>query len=117
MKLVLDPMPALRDLTTHRVNAHFNDIATGNLHRDQAHALKRDQAAQVAAGGAAPAEFAAEADLRGLTAQALATLVLSKGNSAAQRELDRQKILAKIAAAVTPAELDVLPVGMAPLTG
>jgi hypothetical protein len=117
MKLVIDPMPALRDHTTHRVNMHFNRDAAANLHRDQSHALKRVYAAQIAAGGAVPAEFEAEAGLRGLTSQALAELVLSKGNSLAERELDRQKILAKIAVATTPAELEVLTIGMAPITG
>lgn len=91
-----------------QVNARFNDIARENLHRDAPHADKRSIAASVAAGGTATPEFAAEAALRGITPSALSALILSKPNAAAQRELRRQQIMAKIDAATTIDELQAI---------
>ena len=108
MKLTIDPMPVLRDHAAYRVNQHFNVLASDNLHREQAHAHKRGEAAAIIAGAAPSAEFQAEAELRGITAAELAMLVLAKPNDAAQRELRRQRLLRRIAAIARPAELELL---------
>lgn len=106
MKVVVnDPMPGLRDKQIEDVNRHFNSLAASNLHRDLAHAHKRAEAAAVVAGTIASAEFQAEADLRGITAAELAEQITAKPNGAAQRELQRQQMLARIAAAQTPDDL------------
>jgi hypothetical protein len=106
----LDPMPALRQAKADAVNRSFNMMASDNLHRDQAHAHKRAEAAAVTAGAGPSVEFQAEAELRGIAAVELAALIAAKPNTAAQRELRRQMIMAVIAAAKTPAELDSLTV-------
>jgi hypothetical protein len=101
MKLVIDPMPALREVATLRVNEYFNTQAINNVHRDLAHAQKREWAKSGQLDKLAP-----EATLRGIQPEDLATLIISKTDTAADRELRRQTILLRIAAATTPAELD-----------
>jgi hypothetical protein len=101
MKLTLDPMPALRMSAKAKVNLHFNGLA--QPHRDAAHAMKRTAAD---AGAPFPGWFAAEADLRGVTPVALASMIASKPDTVAERELHRQRVMAAVDAAKTPAELD-----------
>jgi hypothetical protein len=111
MKINIDPMGALRQAKVDVVNEAFNKIASLYAHRDQAHAQKRQAARNVMMDPAHDTpEFTSEATLRGITPAALAALVLSKPDNVAQRELHRQKIMAKIAAAATPADLDALSV-------
>lgn len=100
MKLTLDPMPALRLVAAGKVNAHFDGLA--RPHRDAAHAMKRT-AAKV--GPPYPDWFTQEADLRGITPTVLASMVLSKGDAIADRELLRQRVMAAIDTAITPADL------------
>jgi hypothetical protein len=101
MKLVIDPMPALREVATLRVNEYFNTLAINNVHRDQAHAQKREWAKSGQLDKLAP-----EATLRGMQPNDFATVIASKSDAAADRELWRQTILLRIAAAQTPEELD-----------
>ena len=101
-----DPMPALREARKAAVNENFSKIAATNLQRDMAHAAKRIEAQAIVGGAVASAEFAAEAELRGITPLELANVVLSKPNEAAQRELRRQQIHALIEAAKTEPELN-----------
>jgi hypothetical protein len=103
MKLNLDPMPALRAVAVTNINAQFNVQA--QPHVDAAHARKREIAI---AGAPFPAEFSAEAELRGITDTAFAELILSKSANLDARELERQKKLAAIDTAKTPAELDLI---------
>ena len=105
MKLSIDPMPALRDHAAYKMNQYFNTLASDNLHRDQAHANKRAQAAAVAAGEMPSAEFQAEAELRCISAAELAQEILLKPNDMAQRELNRQKLMLRIAKITLPSEL------------
>lgn len=105
MRIVADPMPALRAAAVAKVNERYNYLATQEIHRDAAHAWKRSTAASVLAGDKAPAEFAAEADMLGLSPVAFAELISIKPNAAAQRELDRQTELRAIAAATHPDQL------------
>lgn len=104
----LDPMPAARDAATAKVNRYFNDIAHSTMQQDAAHTAKRSIANAIAAGGVAPADFAAEAELRGITPAALAAMVLTKPDNVGARELSRQKMMMAIAAATTPAELETI---------
>lgn len=109
LTITIDPMPVLRTAATETVNDRFNAEAQTSIHRDQAHAEKRAIATTVSAGGSPSPEFTAEATLRAVTPTALAALVLSKPNLAAQRELARQQIMVRIDAATTPAEIaDIL---------
>lgn len=95
-------MPAMRATKIDQVNAACNDMALQNAHRDVAHAQKRQWAATN------DARLQPEADLRGLTVEELAALILSKPDEPAARELRRQTKLAAIAASKTPAELDAI---------
>lgn len=104
MKITLDPMPALRAASKARVNLHFDRLA--QPHRDAAYATKRAMAAATLASGVAPTALQAEADLRGITVEALASLIMSKPEVVTERELDRQKVMAALDSARTPAELD-----------
>ncbi len=98
MKLNLDPMPALKAERKLRVNDAFGKI--GNQHLDQAYAQKREWAKTE------DERLSVEADLRGITTKELAKLILSKPDTIAVREEQRQRILAKIEKAKTPAELE-----------
>lgn len=105
MRIVVDPMPALRLAAVAKVNERFNYLAGQNAHRDHAHFLKRILAAQIIEGGFAPDEFAEEAALRGISVHALAQTIVSKPNEAARRELARQTELLAIEAATHPDQL------------
>jgi hypothetical protein len=99
VKIQIDPMVALRAARTDAVNRRFNDMAVANLQRDQAHAQKR----QWAAGNDARLE--PEAALRGISVATLSALILSKPDEAAERELERQRLLIKVWAAAKPVDL------------
>jgi hypothetical protein len=101
-------MVALREAATRAINEKYNAIAASNIHRDASHSWKRVTAASVNAGGIAPAEFSAEADMLSMSVEDFAALIASKPNAAAQRELERQRELRAIAAATTPDELPIL---------
>lgn len=101
MKLTLDPMPALRMAAKAKVNQHFDRLVRPHL--DAVYAAKR-QTAQ--AGAPYPDWFVQEADLRGITPSALASLILSKPDTLTSREMERQRALVAVDAATTPAELD-----------
>ncbi len=102
MRLVLDPMPAARQARKDAVNKAFDTAAQS--HVAQAHAVKRAWAATQ------DARLQPEADLRGVTVAELSALILSKPDTFAERELQRQRIMMAIEAARTPAELDALDV-------
>lgn len=103
MKIRIDPMPAAKAAAVEQVNGQAS--ASANWHRDLAHVHKRAIAALVLAGGVAPAEFLAEAVLRGISAPQLAELIASKPDSLAVRELARQRLLLQIDRAASPAEI------------
>ncbi|MDD1534550.1 MULTISPECIES: hypothetical protein [unclassified Bradyrhizobium] len=105
MKLVIDPMPALRAVAVMQINTHFNGIAQANLHREQAHAAKRQAAARLLA-GSPETSLDAEAALRGLRPIDLAALIAGKSDDLQERESARQRALHLIAQATTPAALD-----------
>jgi hypothetical protein len=107
MRVALDPMPALKQRTVDQINAHFDGLA--RPHRDAAHAMKRNVASVVMGNPArAPDWFSQEADLRGITPTAFANLILSKGDTVADRELQRQRAMAAVDAAATPAALSAI---------
>lgn len=108
MRINVSLMGAARAAVVVRVNDHFNVLASREVHRDQAHAAKRIVATAILAGGDAPAEFAAEAEMRGITSKSLAEDIVSKPNEAALRELARQRLLLAIVAATTAEELKVV---------
>lgn len=111
MKVKLDPMPALRATAASRVTARFSTLTLADIHRELVWRRKREIADAVIGGADAPAHFAEEAALRGLTPSALAALIAAKPNPAAAldaRELDRQKMLLAIDASKTPAELTAI---------
>jgi hypothetical protein len=102
VSVIIDPMPALREAKKERVNAAFNDWAASTAHVDQAHAQKREWAS------ARDPRLQAEADLRGMTLEQLAALILSKPDELAAREAKRVAIMVKIDQAATPAELETI---------
>lgn len=108
MKLKADVMPAARADAERRLNEHFNRLASAELHRDQAHRQKRETAADVLSGEPLPEAhpFAQEAVLRGLTVQAFATDIANRPDNVQIREIVRQRLMLRIAAASTPAEID-----------
>lgn len=100
MRLSVDPMPALRAARKVVINAAFNNAAAHGVHLDQAHAQKREWAK------VEDARLLPEAELRGISVAELSTLILSKPDALAERELRRQSLMARIEAALTPADLD-----------
>jgi hypothetical protein len=102
VSVTIDPMPVLREAKKERVNAAFNDWAASTAHVDQAHAQKREWAS------ARDPRLQAEADLRGMTLDQLAALILSKPDELAAREAKRIAVMLKIDRATTPAELEAI---------
>lgn len=106
MKLILDPMPALRAKAVDEINMHFARRFAGMKHT--VHLRKAEQARQALTGTIAPA-FAAEADLRGMSIADFAHLVLAKAaedDGWDATELERQRALLAVEAAQTPGEID-----------
>lgn len=93
------------------VNQYFAGVTASAAMQEAAWTRKREVARAVKAGDWAGGSLAEEAKLRGMTAQTLADLILSKPDPAAivdARELRRQTALLAIDAAKTPAELDAI---------
>ena len=108
VKATVNVMSAVKASAVDKVNAMFNTAAVTMVHRDAAYASKRSIAKAVMAGGAPPAEFATEATLRSMTPTDLATLILSKPDLTARRELARQKMMLKIEQATTLWQVDAV---------
>jgi hypothetical protein len=100
--ITFDPMPVLREAIKQRVSAAFDELAARSVHVDQAHAQKREWAK------ARDPRLQAEADLRGMTLDDLAALILTKPDELAAREALRVAIMVKIDKATTPAELEAI---------
>jgi hypothetical protein len=105
MKISVSLMPQARADAVALVNQQFNEIATRQIQRDAAHSAKRVVAAAVLSGAEAPAEFTAEANLRGVDVSVLAADIAAKPNDAAIRELDRQRKIHAIESVSSAAEL------------
>ena len=72
LSITVDPMPALRQASEDSVDVAFNAMAAHAAHLEAAHAQKRQWAATKYL------RLQAEADLRGMTLEALASEILSK---------------------------------------
>lgn len=108
MRLTLDPMPALRKAAAEKINDHYLGRLGGGLPWTTAHRRKADQARAALTGDIAPT-FAAEAELRGMTVEDFAQLVLrkaAKDDGWDATELERQRALLAVEAAQTPGEID-----------
>ena len=90
----IDPMPQLRQAAKDRISERYD--AQAKPHRDAAYARKKQVAAEVMAGGQVPHDFSHEAELRKITVQRLAQIVLAKPDSVGDRELNRQKEMATV---------------------
>ena len=80
LSIALDPMPALRQAAEDRFDAAFNAMAAQMAHVDAAHAQKRQWAATN------DPRLEPEANVRGMTVEALAALILTKPDELAERE-------------------------------
>jgi hypothetical protein len=107
MTLGADHFGAMKHAAKDRVNATFARQWQSVGYRLLVHARKREIAATVKAGAAAPEPFAEEAALRGMTCREFADLVLSKsaGASVDHAETHRQRVLLMIEAATSPEEV------------
>lgn len=104
-------MPLFREAAKNKVDFHFNELAKSGLHRDAARQQKR-LAAQRLLAGQDVTSLDVEAAARGISPQQLAQLVLSKPDELQDREDNRQRLFAAIAAAKTPQELDAITSGL-----
>lgn len=95
-KLMVDPVKAVRESTKEKVNTFFTRLATTDVHRDQVYMAKRVAAQNVLAGGTAYPEWNTEAELRNMSLEDFAKLILSKDNAMNERELWRQRIMMSI---------------------
>lgn len=108
--IALNPMVEKRERAVAQINAHFSHQYLSGAFCRQSHLVKAEQARAALDGDVAPT-FAAEAELRGMTVEEFANLVLRKaseddGWDAA--ELERQRALLAVDAAQTPAEIDAI---------
>lgn len=102
MKLVINPLPALKQAKKERVNQNFNSMTADNLHKDLVYTQKREWAKT------ADARLQPEADIRKITVEELSVLILSKPDNLSARELIRQDVMQQIEDAQTMAELDAV---------
>ncbi len=111
--VMIDPMAPMRALATGKVNDYYNRLAQGLLHKEKAYPEKRAAAETLLSGGTATDELIAEAALAGMSVEELAHTIVSKPIvSVAQRELERQQNMHKIATIRTPKELEDMLVSM-----
>ncbi len=107
MRIIIDPLAKLRSAAELRIEVHFNNLARGNVQKDQEHALKRQEAVQHVGGN--PSELLkAEAGLSGVSADDLARTILSKPNDLAERALARRKAILRVRSAKTIDDLDAV---------
>jgi hypothetical protein len=102
----LDPMPALRQAAEDRVDAAFNAMRAQVSHVEAAHAQKRLWAATC------DPRLKPEADLRAMTVEQLAEVILTKPDELAAREARRIALKLRIRFAATPQDLDAITAGM-----
>lgn len=104
---MIDPLAPMREIAVARVNGYYNRKAQDLLHKEKAYPEKRAAAETLLSGGTATDELIAEAALTGITVEELAQTIVSKPVvSTAQRELERQQVMHKIATIGTPKELE-----------
>lgn len=101
MKLSINPLPALVARAEFYVNTSWAPRP-----QDLAHDRKRRLAEQATAGGKVSPEFAAAAELEGMTTFELAALILSKPDALMERENRRRAIIVALRAATSRAEID-----------
>lgn len=102
-KIEFDLMSVLIAERKERVNKAFAQRATEDLHRDLAHAQKLQWAYSL------DDRLQREANLRGISITQLRDMILAKASDAiADREYQRQQIMARIEACRTPDELDAI---------
>lgn len=110
MRLEFDPMAKPRAACVEKVNARFAAMESAATHKERVYIRKREIAASVMEGVrlADDHPFAEEARLRGLPQEEFARDVIYKpdvSSAADARELERQRILLRLAAAKEPEEL------------
>lgn len=111
MKVTLDPLPDRKTAAIAAVNQYFAGVAANASMQEAAWVRKREVACAIREGESDGMAIAKEAQLRGLTIEAFADLILSKPDPAQiadARELRRQTALLEIDTAKTPAELDAI---------
>ncbi|MGY3605658.1 MULTISPECIES: hypothetical protein [unclassified Bradyrhizobium] len=103
-RITFDTMAPARAAKVKAINDYFDRLVSEQSHRDRAHALKREWAKSDLD------KLQPEADLRGISKEELADIILAKPNTSAvaERELQRQKMMLAIDAATTPAELEAI---------
>lgn len=100
MKFQVNALPQAKQTAVGKVNTRFAWLV--DPHRDEVHRRKREVATSILSGaGEIPEFFSAEAELRGLTPNTFATVIMSKPNTTDVRELMRQKALFNIDGAKT----------------
>lgn len=110
MKLTVNPMPKLIAEAANSINSQYSMRMGSLLPIRMAHEVKATQAKQVLEGSKASKSFVAEANLRKMSIEAFAKLVLDKANSNVHTdlellELERQNLLVAVEKAETPAEI------------
>lgn len=108
MKINLKPIPNEKQLLNDEINATFHSFAAKNLHREQAWKRKREVAKAFLTNETTAPSLLSEAQLRGITGEALARLVLSKPDPIDDRELKRQTFLLAVEKATTIDELSII---------
>ena len=99
----INPLTQLVRRAERRINLHF--MVDGHA---IAHDRKRTLAAAVDAGNPPTPEFAAAAELEGLTPTALATLILSKPDELMEQENRRRALIVQARNARTADELNAI---------
>lgn len=110
MKICINPMPVLQEKAEAAIDTHFNGLAAANAQKDQEYALKRTIAYNVLSDPSyvAPAAFALEAELMGLSTPELAQSISGKADLVLERGLARRTAILSVRAAQSPDAVDAV---------
>lgn len=99
-------LPARRAEAETAVNDSFNREAAAHVQKDMEYRRKKEVAADVLGGDEAPAEFAEEAHLMGITVEELAAIIQAKPDTIMDRAIRRRRAVLAARSAATVEELN-----------
>lgn len=108
MKIVLDHTEQLRAGAEKAIESFFNREAAAHVQKDMEYRRKKEVSADVMAGGEAPAEFAEEAGLMGISVADLAAMIQAKPDTIMDRAIRRRRAVLAARNATSVDELNGL---------
>ena len=101
-------LPARKSEAESVINDWFNREAASSVQKDMEYRRKKEIAESVLAGGAAPAEFAEEAGLMGISVADLAAMIQAKPDTIMDRAIRRRRAILAARNATSVDELNCI---------